>query len=263
MFNIRHSSITDVGLQRTNNEDAFFGSAKDGLWIVADGMGGHAAGEVASSIVTETIQREVAAGKSLQEAIQKSHHEILNAANSGVGGMGMGSTVVALLSRGLSYEICWVGDSRAYIFCPATDQEDSFELRQLTTDHSYVQMLYQSGAISKSELETHPEKNIITQCLGSVELAEVSVETIHGEWSPGSYILLCSDGLSDVVRHDRIKQIMTEHKRLTHKNQWLVNAALDGGGKDNITTVVIEAPKAIHLWFQNLKQSLAPSSRDK
>ena len=159
MFRIKHTAATDVGLQRNNNEDAYYASTREGLWVVADGMGGHAAGEVASSIVVETIAREIRAGADLSSAIQKSHHDILNAANAGVGGVGMGSTVVALRSLGRHYEICWVGDSRAYLYAPSTSNED-IELRQLTTDHSYVQLLFQSGAISEEEIENHPEKNV-------------------------------------------------------------------------------------------------------
>ncbi len=253
MFRIRHTALTDVGLQRNNNEDAYFGSAKDGLWIVADGMGGHASGEVASAIVIDTIKREVDAGSSLQTAIQKSHQDILSSANSGVGGAGMGSTVVAVQSHGRAYELCWVGDSRGYFFAPSTDEPGEYELRQLTTDHSYVQMLYQSGAISESELDTHPEKNIITQCLGSIELAEVNVDRIDGDWQTGSLLLLCSDGLSDFVKPAEIKKILAENHQLESKAKRLVTAALDGGGKDNITIVIIEAPGPLQLWFQDLR----------
>ena len=256
MFRTRHFAASDIGLARDNNEDAYWASPKDGLWVVADGMGGHAAGEVASSIVIQTIERETNAGRSLEAAIQKSHHDILNAANSGVGGLGMGSTVVALRSDGKQYEICWVGDSRAYVLCPAALPEETPEFRQLTTDHSYVQMLYQSGAISKNELDTHPEKNIITQCLGSVELSEVKVDRIVGEWIEGSLILLCSDGLSDVVKAETMQEILARDESIAQKSDALIEAALDAGGKDNITLSIIESPSASKIWFQNLLKKL-------
>ncbi len=256
MFRNKFYATTDVGLLRDNNEDAFFGSARQGLWVVADGMGGHAAGEVASSIVIDTIRREVDAGHNLENAIRLSHHDILNAANSGVGGVGMGSTVVALLSNGNQYQICWVGDSRAYMLNLSEEPDKSVELRQLTTDHSYVQMLYQSGAISEEELDTHPEKNIITQCLGSVELSDVRVDQIVGEWLPDSKILLCSDGLSDVVKDEDIQKIMYKSRSPHTAVRALITAALEAGGKDNITATIIEAPTSTQLWFENFKKKL-------
>lgn len=248
---MRYSALTNVGLQRNNNEDAFYASASQGLWVVADGMGGHAAGEVASAIVIDTIKKSVEGGSSLEAAVQQSHHDILNAASSGIGGPGMGSTVVALKSDGFNYEICWVGDSRAYVFDPQGSEGEP-ELRQLTTDHSYVQMLYQSGAISEDELEDHPERNIITQCLGSVELPQVQVDKIVGEWRPNSTILLCSDGLTDIVRDAEIKTLLSQPKSIHQKTNALIEAALDAGGKDNITVATVKAPTKSNLAFKKI-----------
>lgn len=256
MFRNKYFAATDVGLQRDNNEDAYSASSKQGLWVVADGMGGHAAGEVASAIVTETIMREVAAGKTLENAIRISHHDILNAANSGIGGVGMGSTVVALQSNAKHFKICWVGDSRAYMLAPSTESDKHMALRQLSTDHSYVQMLYQSGAITAAELDNHPEKNIITQCLGSVELSEVDVDQIHGEWHTNSRILLCSDGLNDVVKDQDIESILTENKDSRSAANALIRAALDAGGKDNVTVAVIDSPSSTQIWFEGLKSRI-------
>lgn len=256
MFRNKYFAATDVGLQRDNNEDAYFGSPRAGLWVVADGMGGHAAGEVASALVVETIHREVRKGESLENAIKKSHHDILSAANSGVGGIGMGSTVIALHSTDQTYKICWVGDSRAYLLSQPSNANEGLELRQLSTDHSYVQMLFQSGAITEAELDTHPEKNIITQCLGSVELPEVQVDQIVGEWPEKSKILLCSDGLSDVVTSDQIKQIINDNADPQRAIDALIRSALDAGGKDNITAAIIEAPCRTQLLFQKIKKRL-------
>jgi len=248
MLRIQYAAITDVGLQRNNNEDAYYASPSSGLWVVADGMGGHAAGEVASDIVIKSIAREIENGDALENAIQKSHHDILNAANSGIGGVGMGSTVVALKMQQNQYEICWVGDSRAYLLAPSLE-DGKLALTQLTTDHSYVQLLYQSGAIKLEEIDTHPEKNIITQCLGSVELAEVNVDKVVGEWIPNSKILLCSDGLSDFVNDDQIKEILAANNNVSAAANALIQAALDGGGKDNITVAIISSPNALQRFF--------------
>ena len=240
------SAATDVGLQRNNNEDSYLSSPEDGLWIVADGMGGHAAGEVASSIVTNTIRDYSRDGKSLSEAIQLSHRAVLDAAANGQGGQGMGSTVVALKSENQQYKIGWVGDSRAYLWSP----QSSDPLKLLSKDHSYVQMLYESGAISEDEIETHPEKNIITQCLGSMELDHVEVSIKESDWGNDDWILLCSDGLTDAVSDRKIEKILTKSATLNEASAALVRAALESGGKDNITVVLVETPDRKSESFQ-------------
>ncbi|PCK10122.1 MAG: serine/threonine protein phosphatase [Alteromonadaceae bacterium] len=237
----RYSAATDVGLQRSNNEDYYLSCPNLGLWVVADGMGGHAAGEVASAIVGQTIRDEVHQGHPLADAIQNSHRAVLSAAACGQGGQGMGSTAVALQVKGHHFKIAWVGDSRAYKWSPKSNTP----LNQLTTDHSYVQMLYQSGAISEDELDTHPEKNIITQCLGSIELDSVTVDTVDGSWGKSDWIILCSDGLSDAISSTSINTILTNAGSVQVATKELIEAALAAGGKDNITVTVVEYPGKI------------------
>lgn len=242
----RFAAATDVGLQRSNNEDSFLNCPKLGIWIVADGMGGHAAGEVASAIVAETIMHEFGQGKSLKNAVQQSHHEVLTAAANGHGGQGMGSTVVALSIQGNEYEVAWVGDSRCYLWSP----DSMCRLKQLTTDHSYVQMLYQTGAITEAELDTHPEKNIITQCLGSLELNSVNVDSVSGQWKKGEWFLLCSDGLSDAVPIDTMENILAKSKSPQQAVDNLIQTALSCGGKDNITVTIVEYPGTMKNLFK-------------
>lgn len=249
----RFSAATDVGLQRNNNEDCYLSNPGLGLWIVADGMGGHAAGEVASSIATKTIQQEIHAGETLVSAIQKSHHAVLTAAANGHGGQGMGSTVVALKTKKHQFEVAWVGDSRAYLW-PSTS--DNAQLESLTTDHSYVQMLFQSGAISEDELDTHPEKNIITQCLGSVELDKVSVDHLEQTWGPGDWLLLCSDGLTDAVPTEMIESVLKQASSVQQATTTLIDAALNYGGRDNITVTVVEYPRSLGDMLYSLVQSI-------
>src|SRR5690606_11801246 len=144
---LEYSAATNAGHKRDNNEDSYLSLPEQGLWLVADGMGGHEAGEVASAIVRDTLlnlQR-----RTLSEAIQLSHRAVVDAAADGQGAPGMGSTVVALRSEGHSYEVAWVGDSRAYLW---THTEDGGRLERLTTDHSYVQMLMATGAIGEDEV---------------------------------------------------------------------------------------------------------------
>jgi serine/threonine protein phosphatase PrpC len=238
---LEYSAATHPGLKRENNEDCFLSAPNADLWVVADGMGGHEAGEVASSIVRETFEDFVQKGIpfSLTDAIQKSHEVILSSADNGIGAYGMGSTVVALLNQKRSYQVAWVGDSRAYLWSP---DDYGGQLTRLTTDHSYVQMLFTSGAITADEVENHPDKNIITQCLGMQELAQVKVDMTQGQWQKNQWILLCSDGLTDELSDSSIAKIL-EHSpnSLTAVDQ-LLHEALTSGGHDNITVQIIESP---------------------
>lgn len=248
----RYSAASDVGLQRNNNEDSYLSCPELGLWVIADGMGGHASGEIASAIVSETIKTKVSDGDDLADAIQSSHQAILKAAANGHGGQGMGSTVVALQAINDHYSIAWVGDSRAYLWSPLS----ATPLARITTDHSYVQMLYQTGVISEDELDSHPEKNIITQCLGSIELDTVSVDAIEGEWHRNEWILLCSDGLTDAVPDEVIADILSNTASIQTATRDLINSALSFGGKDNITVAVVESPASRRNIFHSMTSSL-------
>lgn len=244
-----YSQATDVGLMRDNNEDAILSNPRLGLWSVADGMGGHAAGEVASSIALETLNRAINAGQDLEHGIKTAHQAILEAAQNGTGKPGMGSTVVALKSQGHHYQIAWVGDSRAYLWSHPNGQA---QLQQLTTDHSYVQMLYQSGVISEEEMASHPEKNIITQCLGSMGLTQeqIHVSIIERQWQQDDQLLLCSDGLTDAVSDQEVCDLLSQNPNLEDAVPNLVQAALRNGGKDNISVIMVSAPSGLRTSLQ-------------
>lgn len=233
-------ALSHTGNVRTNNEDAFCREPELGLWVVADGMGGHEAGEVASAIAIKSIVSKVRLGKDLGEAIQSAHHNIIRGGRRGLGAKGMGSTVVALHSSDTHYQIAWVGDSRAYLWTPGGERKGTLE--QLTTDHSYVQMLVQAGAISAADAENHPDKNVITQCLGSLELPDVNVDTIEREWQPGQWILLCSDGLTDELEDSQISAILANNPDIEQAAQALLTQALASGGRDNTTLAIISKP---------------------
>lgn len=250
---LQSHSVTDKGLYRDNNEDCFLSKPELGLWAVADGMGGHAAGEVASAIVKRTLDEAACSGRTLEQAIHKSHKAVLRATNKGEGASGMGSTVVALNSDDSEYQVSWVGDSRAYLW---SAERDGGQLEQLTVDHSYVQMLLASGAIAPEEVDNHPEKNIITQCIGSLDAPQVKVDTIRGHWQKQQWIILCSDGLSDEVDNATIAQILCRARNPKEASQELLQQALDNGGHDNITVQVIESPlfsrnplNRLHEWL--------------
>ena len=238
---LEYSAASHPGLMRDNNEDCFLSRPEQGLWLVADGMGGHEAGEVASAIVRDTIAREIQNDPdiSLIDSIQNAHTSILHSASVGIGALGMGSTVVALKSNSEKYQVAWVGDSRAYLWTPS---REGGRLEQLSTDHSYVQMLVETGVIRPEDADTHPEKNIITQCLGMQELDKVKVDHVEHNWQKNQWILLCSDGLTDEVSDQTITQILSESNDCLAAVDQLLHAALTSGGRDNITLQIIESP---------------------
>ncbi len=248
---LEYSAATHPGLVRDNNEDCFLSAPDLGLWLVADGMGGHEAGEVASAITRDTIAQQLGKNPnaSLELCIQAAHQAILDSAARGIGAPGMGSTLVALKSSSSKYQVAWVGDSRAYLWTPIPE---GGQLEQLSTDHSYVQMLLERGLISPDEADHHPEKNIITQCLGMQELARVKVGLIERQWQENQWILICSDGLSDEVSDMTIAQILFQAGNSVAAVDQLVHSALTNGGRDNITLQIIESPVQTETWSQQL-----------
>ncbi len=232
MTGLPFGSGSDIGYRSDNNEDSFCAVPELGLWLIADGMGGHEAGEVASAIVSETIVSEVRKGAGLVDAVQQAHRSVIDASEEGHGARGMGSTVVVLQVRDDEFEVAWVGDSRAYLW--------NGELRQISRDHSYVQKLLDSGAITEEEAQYHPNRNIITQSLGA-DLSDVVVDNITGRFCRGEKVLLCSDGLSDELQDSEIAFILKEggdDQTLVNK---LIQSALTHGGKDNVSVLLVSA----------------------
>ena len=152
---VNYAARTDVGRIREHNEDSYCANEKLGLYVIADGMGGHASGEVASDIAVTVIEQQIEQGNSLLEAIELAHLAIVKGVKTGAGKAGMGTTVVAVLLQGDAYTLAWVGDSRAYLWHDG--------LSQLSKDHSLVQMLLDTKQITEAEARVHPRKNIIYQ----------------------------------------------------------------------------------------------------
>lgn len=224
---------THAGLKRSLNEDSYCIEPELNLWAVADGMGGHASGEVASGLVVQELPRQIREGKALANAILDTHRAIHRAAGLGQGGRDMGSTVVVARLRGLAYQIAWVGDSRAYLWNGA--------LKQLTRDHSYVQLLWEAGLIEEADMASHPGRNVISQALGGSEHQEIKVDVVSGELSPGDSLLLCSDGLNSEVPDAEIARILSSVPDNATRCARLVEAALNAGGSDNVTVVLLTA----------------------
>ncbi|MEM9101316.1 MAG: protein phosphatase 2C domain-containing protein [Pseudomonadota bacterium] len=246
---------TNVGRVRKHNEDAFVIIPEIGLWVVADGMGGHEGGEIASSIVCRTITQQVAKNASLKEAIQEAHRQVIAAAERGDGAPGMGSTVVALQIKGSQFEIAWVGDSRAYL-CGQS-------LQLISHDHSYVQQLIDAGAITEDQAQTHPQRNLITQSVGSVINFELQVDSITGVLNNGDKLILCSDGLSGEVEFEQLESLSLKHRDPQMLVEAFINVALKNGGRDNVTAVVVTSPGSVGKLnnqgtFRNFFQKLSP-----
>ena len=230
---IEFGHLTHVGLRRELNEDTYYGDSEMGLWLVADGMGGHEYGEVASALAREAIVREVRGGAALDQAIRTADEDIIRASHQRGDALPMGTTVVAARISGRRFEVAWVGDSRVYLWRDG-------KLAQLTQDHSYVQELIGRGAISVEQARSHPHRNVVTQALGVTDPRQLNVETMSGELDAGMQLLLCSDGLTEEVDDARIARALA-HTDCSAQEcvDELVAAALDGGGSDNITVVLV------------------------
>ena len=238
MHNQGYGAGSHVGRVRQHNEDYYQTDPQHGLWLIADGMGGHEAGEVASKIVAETIAFAIQQGFSVSEAVARSARAIADALEQGKGVSGMGSTVVALQMANDNYEIAWVGDSRAYLWRRGT-------LHRLTCDHTVVQSLLDAGIINIWEAERHPGKNQLTQALGPTEMARLDIATTNGRLHPDEEILLCSDGLTGELSEQQISAILSEKHDAQRRVDRLIQAALDAGGRDNITVLLVHAQEKI------------------
>ncbi|TMV51888.1 Stp1/IreP family PP2C-type Ser/Thr phosphatase [Paenibacillus mesophilus] len=234
---------TDAGLIRLINEDrAAVRDEWNGftLAIVADGMGGHQAGEIASQMAIELVETEmktVVTDMTVEErkdavrsAIAKANDTVFEFASKQARYQGMGTTVVTALATSYDLVIGHIGDSRAYLV-----SGDS--IRQLTEDHSLVNELVKSGQITPEEANVHPLRNVVTRALGTDK--QVEVDVIHSAWRSGDILLLCSDGLSGLVEERELHQIIADRQDLAWKVDKLVGRALEEGGGDNITVVLL------------------------
>jgi serine/threonine protein phosphatase PrpC len=228
------AGVTDVGRVREGNEDGFLDeSLRLGVVAVADGMGGHRAGEVASATALESLRAAVAAGRPLRDAIVDANDAVLEKSVSDQQLRGMGTTLTAgTLGTDGNLVIGHVGDSRAYLFRGG-------ELTQITDDHSLVEEMVRTGELTPEQAESHPQRSIITRALGIDPEVEVDVYPV--QLGVGDRVLLCSDGLTTMVRSEDIAGILEREPDPGRAAQLLVDAANAAGGEDNITAVVVEA----------------------
>ncbi|MCD8347100.1 MAG: Stp1/IreP family PP2C-type Ser/Thr phosphatase [Lachnospiraceae bacterium] len=235
-------SVTDIGKRRASNQDFIYASDQPvgnlpNLMIVADGMGGHNAGDLASRYTVESMIEYLGQAQEkrpiplLSEAIHFANDRVIEKASTDKALEGMGTTVVAAVVKDGYLYVANVGDSRLYLM----DQEIS----QITRDHSLVEEMVRMGELQRKDARSHPDKNVITRAIGVK--SPVRVDFFDVKLEPGDHILLCSDGLTNMVEDEEILQIVKKCHSPKEAAQHLVNEANKNGGKDNISVVLAEA----------------------
>lgn len=256
-FAIEATGATDVGMKRRLNEDVFLVDDDLGVYLVADGMGGHAAGEVASRLASEEIIRTLngrspsdhetwpehwnmarsATANLLVDAVLSGHDRVTRAVSRDMNLKGMGTTVVVAVhpQRADHLIICHVGDSRAYRF-----REGRIDL--LTDDHSWVHEQVTAGFLTEEAARSHPLKNVVTQALGGS--SEPKVDILETELADGDLYLLCSDGLNSMLTDEEIADLLSQGGTLAELTRKLIVAANERGGNDNVSVVVLQSHAA-------------------
>ena len=235
-------SITDIGKRRKLNQDYVYTSEHPvgnlpNLFIVADGMGGHNAGDYASKVTVETIVEKVSYSSEtectciLEEAIQAANALVRAKACESADLEGMGTTVVAATCRGDRLFVANVGDSRLYV-------TNGGEIRQITRDHSWVEEMVRRGSLGKEEAKVHPGRNIITRAIGGDD--NVKVDYFMVQLKEGDLVLMCTDGLTNMLEDVEICEILDGARDIARKAEKLVETANERGGRDNISVLLID-----------------------
>lgn len=235
--------LTDVGQVRSHNEDSggiFYNTAGQMLGIVADGMGGHQGGEIASQLATDYIKEKWEASEVfkspnlleswLTETVLEANKKVYKESKEKESLEGMGTTVVIAVCTDEFITIAHIGDSRCYIY-------KNQEFKQITEDHSLVNELLRSGQISVSDAEFHPRKNVLVRALGTEESVNSEIHTM--EWEHENKLLLCSDGLSNKVTDQELAEFLARQEELEKTGQQLIDLANERGGEDNISLAII------------------------
>jgi len=239
---IKVGARTDVGMVRSGNEDNFFAEAdaKRGVFVVADGMGGHAAGEVASEMAVQIVARTLLPLQSVKsdgapvtvaQALKDANRAIYERMLAEVDKQGMGTTASVLVMSDEGYLIGQIGDSRIYLLRDGA-------LSQITKDHSYVQEQVDAGLLTPEQARYHPYSNVITRCVGASD--EVEADIYHGEMRPGDVFLVASDGLTGMVDDRRLQQLLLARSGPGRIVDALIAEANNRGGLDNITAIVVQ-----------------------
>lgn len=236
---MRWTQVTDTGLVRKLNEDSLFVSPELGLVAVADGMGGHQAGEVASSMAMRTLasglpcmlRMGVSPEKALLDSVNKANASIHERSLLNRELKGMGTTITACLKQGSNLFIAHVGDSRAYLL-------RNGNISQLTQDHSLVQELLRNGGINEEQALQHPQRNVLTRALGTEQSVQVDLDMLRV--LPGDLLLLCTDGLTRYLSREDLSSVINSAPDTDAAVRILLSKALESGGADNITIILAE-----------------------
>ena len=221
--------------QRENNEDFFLVDLERNLFIVADGMGGHRAGEIASALAVKAVKEYLSnipginAAAAIREAVQAANYQVFVHASLEDALEGMGTTLTVLWIVGRTGYVAHVGDSRAYLIRDGA-------IDRITCDHSLVQEMVENGGLSEYEARIHPQRNILTRAVGTQSQALVDVDVVNLK---KDILLLCTDGLNSVLSDEEICNIVTSSTTVTQSSSTLVNCAAQRGGQDNITAIVV------------------------
>ena len=229
---------SDVGCVRSSNQDSYHIDPDGRFFIVADGMGGHAGGEEASRIATDSIGAYLSLewGKNcspqelLQQAVAKANQAIIHDQNTHPVRADSGTTIVVVMFVEEQPWFCHIGDSRLYRLYNS-------KLEQVSDDHTWIARAIQTGAVDPEEARTHPWRHMLLQCLGREEIREVTIQKI--DFQPGDRILICSDGLTEELTDEQIANQLQENHSCETAAEALVKAAKSHGGRDNVTVVVI------------------------
>ena len=238
---IKTAYLTDTGRTRELNEDAIYASEKPvgnlpNLFIVADGMGGHNAGDFASTFTVDTLVEEIENSFEknpsimFQKAIQVANQKLREIAAADLRKRGMGTTVVAATCMGKYLQVANVGDSRLYVV--------NDTIKQITTDHSYVEEMIKRGNLQRENARSNPNKNIITRAVGAKNDIQADIYVL--ELKPGDLLLMCSDGLSNMLEDEEMRMIIKRQRDIVEMAEKLVEAANENGGKDNISVILID-----------------------
>lgn len=225
--------ISHSGIKRDHNEDTYGIDLHNGLFLVADGMGGHDHGEIASALARDHILFAVKNGTPIKKAILDANQEIINSSLEKPGDLPMGTTIAILKIDGNQFNCAWVGDSRIYKY-------SDNKLTALSSDHSYVQELVDQDLITAEQARSHPHRNVVTQALGVTDNSEITISESKGSIKSNDKFLLCSDGLTEEVDDSNIEKIIQKNLEPKEIGDQLLIQALENGGSDNITAIIFE-----------------------
>ena len=255
LLTVSSAYASEVGHVREHNEDCLWVDDAMGVWLVADGMGGHAAGEVASKMALEVMTKQLRDGRPMDVAIQTAHQTIKAAGEVDQAHHGMGTTVVAVQQILGGFELSWVGDSRGY-------QWDTKQgLSPLSYDHSFVQDMVFRGVLTAEEATVHPKKNLINQALGmnTLDTLKVSRQKIYPK-CPGR-LLLCSDGVSDMLTDPQLNELLSKPGDVNTVCSAITAAVLATEASDNFSFIIIEyQPSTLIGWANRIRHQRLPSN---